>query len=150
MSLFAPPTTALVDQSHPVLHAVASPVLAFDDVLRRLAQEMIVVMRQEKGIGLAAPQVGHSIRMIVLLNLTTNIPEVWVNPHILSQEGWRTGEEGCLSLPGQRVSKTRSAKVVFSAQDLNGKTHQLTREGLAATCVQHEIDHLNGILMTDV
>ena len=149
MSLFAPPTTALVDQSHPVLHKVATPVLVFDEALQRLAQEMVSVMKKEKGIGLAAPQVGHSIRMMVLLNLSTNIPEVWVNPQIIAQEGWQTFEEGCLSLPGQRVSKTRSAKVVFRAQDLKGNSHELIRHGLAATCVQHEIDHLNGVLMTD-
>ena len=139
----------LVEQSHPVLHAVAKPVQVFDDALTDLAGQMIHAMKEEGGIGLAAPQVGHGIRVVVLLNLSTEQPEVWVNPEIVKKWGVRWGEEGCLSLPGRRVNKRRHEHVTVKAQDLAGQWHQFIRRGLAAACVQHEIDHLNGVLMID-
>lgn len=140
---------ALVGQNAPVLHSVALPVTEFDDTLRQTVERMMQVMKSEGGIGLAAPQVGIGQRIVVLLDLDSRLPQAWVNPRIVQARGWMWHEEGCLSLPGKLVRKMRSQWVQVSAYDVHGGHHVFERTGLEAACVQHEIDHLNGVLMTD-
>lgn len=136
----------LVSEDNPVLHQVCSPVDSITPLIVGLAEQMIQVMVKEGGVGLAAPQVGVPLRIIVVLDET---PCVWINPSIVSSEGFCWFEEGCLSLPGQRKRKFRSKTVRVRAQDLNGRWHEKEYTGLLSICFQHEIDHLNGVLMTD-
>lgn len=140
---------SLVPEQASVLHQLAVPVFAFDSQLRLTVENMKDVMRDEGGIGLAAPQVGISQRIIILMDLDTHQSRAWINPVILQANGWMWHEEGCLSLPGKRVRKMRSQWVKVGAYDELGVYHEFERSNLEAACVQHEIDHLNGILMTD-
>lgn len=140
---------SLVPESSPVLHHIALPVTLFDEQLHQTVDNMKDVMRKEGGIGLAAPQVGVPQRIIILLDLDTQQPQAWINPVIVQAQGWMWHDEGCLSLPGKRVRKMRSQWVKVSACDENGVRHEFERSNLEAACVQHEIDHLNGVLMTD-
>lgn len=142
-------TLSLVPEQTAVLHQVALPVFNFDEQLRATVSEMKRVMSNEGGIGLAAPQVGVGQRIVILLDLDTHQAHAWINPVILQAEGWMWHEEGCLSLPGQRVRKMRSQWVKVGAYDEYGVYHEFERRNLEAACVQHEIDHLNGVLMTD-
>ncbi len=143
------------------------PVLTFpDDVLRRpcseaepgtgqireLADNMIETMYAAPGIGLAAPQVGLSIRMVVV-DVTAVIgepePHVFLNPAIARSEGTITFEEGCLSLPELSVEIDRAQKIEVHFQDLDGNRKSLEAEDLLAVAIQHEIDHLEGRLILD-
>lgn len=139
----------LVPEQAAVLHQIALPVFCFDAMLRATVENMKQVMREEGGIGLAAPQVGVGQRIVILLDLDTHEAKAWINPVILQADGWMWHEEGCLSLPGQRVRKMRSQWVKVGAHDEFGVYHEFERRNLEAACVQHEIDHLNGVLMTD-
>lgn len=143
------PTLSLVPEQAAVLHQVALPVFHFDEQLQATVRDMKRVMNDEGGIGLAAPQVGVSQRIIILMDLDTHQTHAWINPVILQAQGWMWHEEGCLSLPGQRVKKMRSQWVKVGAYDECGVYHEFERRNLEAACVQHEIDHLNGVLMTD-
>jgi peptide deformylase len=137
----------------PRLRQVSAPVKIVDDELRRLAADMFETMYDAPGIGLAAIQVGVPQR-IVTMDLAKKDepkdPRVLVNPEVL----WRsdekaTHEEGCLSIPEYYEEVERPAKVKVRYQDLDGKVHEVDAEGLLATCLQHEIDHLNGVLFID-
>lgn len=142
-------TLSLVPEQSSVLHQLALPVFEFDNQLRLTVESMKQVMGDEGGIGLAAPQVGISQRIIILMDLDTHQSHAWINPVILQADGWMWHEEGCLSLPGKRVRKMRSQWVKVGAYDEFGAYHEFERRNLEAACVQHEIDHLNGVLMTD-
>jgi peptide deformylase len=135
-----------------VLRKAASPVEKFDGELAALAEKMIDIMREEDGVGLAAPQVGESLRVIVIdaSNGETE-PYVLVNPEIVCRSDEKMQEdEGCLSLPGITLTLTRSARVSVKAQDVNGEPYMIENaEGLLAKALQHEMDHLNGILVID-
>ena len=143
------PDIALVPPDAAVLREVACPILVFDRDIADCAEMLARAMARFNGIGLAAPQVGWGIRMIALKRLDLGSTDVWCNPTIVMQEGLRLGDEGCLSLPGRRTKKTRSMTVGVRAQDPHGVWHQFVRVGLEAACVEHEIDHLNGVLMID-
>jgi len=139
----------------PVLRKVAEPVEDFDGSLADLAQSMIATMKAEGGIGLAAPQVGVSRRLIVALQMkeiddASAPPLVLVNPRIeyRSSETW-TFEEGCLSLPGVSAPVVRPVRVEVSYSDLEGREHSLEAEGIFGRIIQHEIDHLDGRLFID-
>lgn len=135
------------------LKDVAAPVAAVDDDVRRLMDDMLVTMHRANGIGLAAPQVGVSLRVIVVDVSPPDQPSrpyQMANPEILWASDDRcTGEEGCLSLPDQYAEVERPACVRVRYLDRDGNEQELEADGLLAKCIQHEIDHLNGVLFVD-
>jgi peptide deformylase len=136
----------------PVLKQKAALITSFDDELRRLASDMLDTMYAAPGVGLAAPQVGVSQRLIVLdCSAKEGGPQplVAVNPQILAGEGECCEEEGCLSVPEYYAKVPRQEKVRVRFQDLDGNLRELEADGLWAICFQHEIDHLDGILFVD-
>ncbi len=138
----------------PRLKNVSVPVAKIDEDLRKLAAEMLQVMYDEPGIGLAAPQVGRSIRLIVMDTDWSNEgternPTVIVNPEIVSRDGEITWEEGCLSVPDFTAEVERAGHIVAKYHDLEGEEVTEDATGLRAVCFQHEIDHLDGILFID-
>ncbi len=137
----------------PRLRAKARPVGPADAAaVRDLAPRMLASMYAAPGIGLAAPQVGAGLRLVVvdLQREETRAPIVMINPEIVAASGeTETREEGCLSLPGQYADVTRPARIRVRYQDLQGAVQDLHADGLLATCVQHEIDHLDGVLFVD-
>ncbi|MEJ2719923.1 MAG: peptide deformylase [bacterium] len=139
----------------PILREVCEPVDTFDEELREFAESMIETMREEQGIGLAAPQVGSGIRVIVALQMTDvddiEAPAlVLVNPRVISKsrETW-TFDEGCLSIPGVSAPVIRSKEVEVEYQDLDGKTKTVKDDYMFGRILLHEIDHLNGVLFVD-
>jgi peptide deformylase len=138
----------------PRLKRVSKPVEEIDDAVRQLAADMLEVMYDEPGIGLAAPQVGESIRLIVVDTEWTEEgnerePLALVNPEILERSGTITWTEGCLSVPDFQSDVERSQKVRVRGLDLDGNERIEEAEDLRAVCLQHEIDHLDGILFID-
>ena len=122
------------------------------DGVRRLVPRMFAAMYKAPGIGLAAPQVDVGLRLAVmdLMPGDARQPIVLVNPEILRVSAeWATREEGCLSLPGQYADVSRPAMVRVGFSDLDGRRQELDAEGLMAACLQHEIDHLDGVLFVD-
>lgn len=148
---------ALRDVIHfpdPRLKLVSEPVKEVTDEIRDLARDMIDVMYDEPGIGLAAPQVGSSIRMFVIDTEWGDEeigqhPTVVLNPEISDPEGKITWDEGCLSVPDYNAMVERDATITLRGTDLDGKPIEELAEGLRAVCIQHEVDHLNGILFID-
>ena len=142
----------LVTYPDPVLRTRASDVVGIDASMRGLAEEMLRIMREEDGVGLAAPQVGESLRIFVTAAIEEeSAPErVYINPVIVSCEGaLEASEEGCLSLPGIRGTIRRPPKVTLRATGIDGEPFTCTSSALLARCWQHEIDHLDGILIID-
>ena len=134
----------------PRLRRKALPVDTVDDETRTLIDDMAETMYQAPGMGLAAPQIDVSKRVLVLdISEARNDLRVFVNPELLTQEGEQTMEEGCLSVPGVYEEVTRAEKVTVRALGRDGKPFELEADGLLATCVQHEIDHLDGKLFVD-
>jgi len=132
-----------------VLENKASPVTKFDAELEKLVDDMFESMYAAKGIGLAAPQIGISKRLTVIdLSFKENPEEklVLINPEVTVQEGKQYEEEGCLSLPDIRDKVRRAAKVRVRAQNLKGEWFEVDGEELLARALQHEIDHLDGVL----
>jgi len=139
----------------PILRQVAEQVTTFDGEARRLADAMVASMYREAGIGLAAPQVGYSLQLIIALEMkdTDDVnaePTVLLNPRVVSasSELW-TYEEGCLSIPGVAAPVLRPVAVEVEYDDLDGNAQTMAAEGMYARIVQHEIDHLNGRLFID-
>jgi peptide deformylase len=133
----------------PVLRRRAVPVEQVTPEIRRLADDMVDTMYDEVGIGLAAPQVGASIRLMVVGDEEGRGAQVLLNPAVTAQGGSVTAEEGCLSLPGVFAQVTRSEWVTLEAQDLDGRPIAISARGLRARVFQHEIDHLDGVLFID-
>lgn len=134
----------------PRLRRQALPVDTVDDEIRTLIDDMAETMYQAPGMGLAAPQIDVSKRILIIdISEARNDLRVLVNPELLTQEGEQTMEEGCLSVPGVYEEVTRAEKVTVRALGRDGKPFELEADGLLATCVQHEIDHLNGKLFVD-
>src|SRR5436190_5044668 len=134
----------------PRLKKMSQPVQEFDERLRFLAARMLELMREAKGVGLAAPQVGENIRMFVMN--PTNEPgddRVYVNPELSDADGEEEAEEGCLSLPGIHIQVVRNKQIRMRAQDLEGKPIEEVATGFIPRVWQHETDHLNGTLLTD-
>lgn len=137
----------------PVLRQVSKPVERVDGALRKLADDMLATMYDAPGIGLAAIQIGQPLRMLVI-DLAKEgeppAPQVFVNPEILSAGDARsTYEEGCLSIPDYYAEVERPATVRVKYLDRDGKQHEVDADSLLATCLQHEIDHLDGVLFID-
>jgi peptide deformylase len=138
----------------PRLREISQPIQRVDDALRELARDMCEVMYDEPGIGLAAPQVGEQVRLIVVDTEWTEegadrSPLVLVNPEISEPEGRILWKEGCLSVPDFEAEVERAERVLLRARDLEGAEIAIRAEGLQAVCFQHEIDHLDGRLFID-
>ena len=149
------------------LHTVAKPVAQIDERIQTLVADMLETMYAAPGIGLAAPQVGQSIRLIVIdvrlrddrgevdesamteLEKKIPMPLVLINPQITKKEGKTSFEEGCLSVPGFYETVQRANLIHVKAQTEKGEALDFSTDGLLAICIQHEIDHLNGILFVD-
>lgn len=142
----------IIHYPEPLLKQKSQPVTEFDAELKQLADDMVETMYDAPGVGLAAPQVAQLKRLIVLDCSAKDKPNdliVAVNPEIVAGEGESLEEEGCLSVPGFWASVKRYSKATMRYQDVEGNTHERTGEGLLAVCMQHEIDHLNGVLFVD-
>ena len=142
----------IVKFGDPVLHAPAVPVDRIDDEIRTLVDDMIATMYAAPGIGLAAPQVGVPLRVIVIdLSVGEDPAQVirLVNPELVEREGDQKHEEGCLSVPGYAGSPARPARVVVRGLDLEGRERVHTATELLARAFCHEIDHLNQRLFVD-
>ncbi len=134
----------------PVLRRPAKKVRRIDDSIRRLVDDMIESMLAAQGVGLAAPQIGVGLR-IVVLNMPDEEPFALINPSVARRSGQRRLEaEGCLSVPGYRGAITRSERVTVKATNLEGKLVRIkAQENLLAQALEHEVDHVNGILYVD-
>ncbi|MBI4395965.1 MAG: peptide deformylase [Elusimicrobia bacterium] len=135
----------------PVLRRKAQPVKSIDDELRKLIRTMFHTMYAEPGIGLAAPQVGVPMRLAVvdLMPEGKSSPMVLINPKMEEKRGRVLSEEGCLSLPGLSVNIPRAEWVRVSALNESGFPITVSGDGLLARCLQHELDHLDGVLIID-
>lgn len=131
-----------------VLREKCAPVKAFNQELNILLDDMKATVRAENGAGLAAPQIGLSLRAVVI-DVAEGYFEL-INPQIIAVKGEQTGPEGCLSVKGKQGTVTRPQKVKVEYRDRTGKKHKLTAEGFFARAVCHELDHLDGILYTDI
>lgn len=137
---------------HPVLTAKAAGIPEVTPEIRELAAAMAETMYANQGIGLAAPQVGRCIRMVVIDLSGPDKREALlalVNPVVTAASGGQEDEEGCLSVRSYRANVRRAASVVVEAMDLDGNPLRLEADGLLAVCLQHEIDHLDGVLFID-
>jgi peptide deformylase len=131
----------------PVLRKRARPVRQITESRRSILSQMAQLMYEAKGIGLAAPQVGISERMIVV-DIGDGLYKL-INPKIVKRQGFYAMEEGCLSVPSVNVKVRRSRDIILKAQDEDAREVKLKAEGLLACVLQHEIDHLNGRLIVD-
>lgn len=138
----------------PLLRQPSAPVERIDDAIRRLSDDMLETMYDAPGIGLAGIQIGEPIRILVIDLVKEEDeekkPQVFLNPEILTRsDEMSTYEEGCLSIPDYYAEVERPASVRLRYLDLAGQTREIEADGLLATCLQHEIDHLNGVLFID-
>ena len=130
-----------------ILRERARPVKRFDDWLQRLVEDMFETMQHYHGIGLAAPQVGVPKRVIVMD--VDGVRLALINPEIVSVEGEEVDTEGCLSVPQVFGAVKRSAKVVVRGTNVDGTVREIEATALPARCLQHEMDHLDGVLFID-
>ena len=149
---------SIVEVPDPRLRAVCEPVAEVDEGVRQLAADMLDSMYAAKGIGLAAPQVGVDRRVLVIdlqegrdaEDKPIRDPHAYINPELLwVSDELSTYSEGCLSIPEQYAEVARPAQCRVAWSDEQGERHEAEMDGLLATCMQHEIDHLNGVLFTD-
>jgi peptide deformylase len=133
----------------PVLRERARPVERFDGALRRLAADMIQTMREAPGVGLAAPQVGRPLRLIVFDLGEDDGARALANPVLRDEWGEQLGEEGCLSVPGLYYPVRRYLRVQAEGYDLEGHEVSIEASELLSRILQHEVDHLNGVLFID-
>ena len=141
----------VVTYGESILRKVLEPVETFQ-AIEDLVPNMFDTMYEEEGIGLAANQIGvdFNVMVIDISHADENCsPSTFVNGQIIERSGSESMDEGCLSVPGVRVDVTRSEKVTFAYQDLKGNHHEAKFDGLMATVIQHEMDHLNGLLIID-
>lgn len=163
----------IIEIPDPLLKQVSTPVTSFDEALKTLVADMLETMYDAPGIGLAAVQVGVPIRLLVIdlqpddpdaepevctahgghhhtHQPTLKEPRVFINPEILEEsEDYTVYNEGCLSVPEIYAEVERTARIRARWQDLDGKVHEEEIEGMLATCLQHEIDHLEGVVFID-
>ncbi len=136
----------------PVLRLKAKEIAAVTDTTRPFVNDMFDTMFAEDGVGLAAPQVGVSERLLVLavpVKRGKRVDMTLINPEVVKAEGWELGEEGCLSVPGVYDEVKRAFAIELKALDESGRPVELKAEGYLARVIQHEIDHLNGVLFVD-
>lgn len=139
---------------HEVLTTPAEPVKEIDDDIRKLVDDMIETMYDAPGIGLAAPQIGRSVRVCICDTANKDEGEepqlyVMINPKVVESSGSIAWDEGCLSMPQLYREVKRPGKVTVEALDRDGKPYTVEAEGLLAVCMQHEIDHLDGVMFID-
>lgn len=140
----------IVKDPDPVLRERAKEVTKFNANLHKLLRDMADTMYDAKGVGLAAPQIGILKRVIVVdVGDEHGLIEM-VNPEIVEREGEQIGPEGCLSIPGLNGIVRRAQRVVVKGQDRDGNPFTVEAEGYLARAFQHEVDHLNGVLFTDI
>ena len=143
----------IISAPDPYLRTISEPVEKVDDQLRALMDDMVETMYGAFGIGLAAVQVGVAKRVIVMdvaLEDEPKAPRFFINPEITwTSEEMGVYEEGCLSVPDHYADVERPEKCKFKYLDYEGKAHEVEAEGMLATCIQHEMDHLNGVLFID-
>ena len=144
----------IVQFPDPILHKVADPVEKVDDGIRGILQDMVDTMYAEDGVGIAAPQIGVSLRLVavdVSGAVEDDHPGLlrMVNPEIVAREGEIEWEEGCLSVPEFRRKMTRTARLTVRYLDENGAPQELDAAGLLAIAIQQELDHIDGILIID-
>ena len=138
----------ILTDKDPALHKVCKPMVNFDDRLFRLLEDMKETLIDSGGVGLAAPQVGI-LRRVVLVDTGEEILEL-INPTLVEVDGEQTGPEGCLSVPGKYGLVTRPYWAKVRAQDRHGNWFEAEGEELIARCFCHELDHLDGIVYTEV
>ena len=132
------------------LKTKAKQVTTFDEPLSQLCQDMLETMYAAPGIGLAATQVDVHQQVVVMdISEDSDEPMIFINPEITASDGTQTYEEGCLSVPGIYAKVKRADQVTLSYQDIQGQSHELQADGLLAVCIQHELDHLDGIVFLD-
>ncbi len=137
---------------NPILNKKSLPVQTIDATIRQLVKDMAETMYAAPGVGLAAPQVGHALRLAVIDITPADQPRnlcVLINPEIIDADGECTWEEGCLSVPDCSEEVKRKKKITVRYQNLEGETLEIVGEDLMAIALQHEIDHLDGILFID-
>ena len=144
----------LIFYGNPILRQEAKKIHHFDTTLPKLVQDMFETMHANDGVGLAAPQIALSIRLFVVECTDPDTKKYYkvamTNPEIIKAEGEQMGLDGCLSIPGYYGANVRrAAHVVVKGQDVRGKPMRISAEGYFAWALQHEIDHLNGILYLD-
>lgn len=144
----------IVMLGNPILRQKAKKISCFEPSLQKLVEDMFEIMHAADGIGLAAPQIGLAMRLFVIEckdeETGRNAKVAMANPEIVKVVGEQRGVDGCLSIPGYyAVNVRRAAKVVVKGQDMRGKPMRIKAEGLFAWALQHEIDHLDGILYLD-
>lgn len=157
----------IVQYGHPVLRRKCQPVTTVDDTIRRLAADMIETMIDANGVGLAAPQVGVDLRLAVVdvshdpecvtmlkvnggdAELASIMPLVFINPELSYSQQKESAVEGCLSIEGIRAEVRRPAAVLARLPQLDGSVLEVETDGLLARALQHETDHLNGVLFVD-
>lgn len=138
----------ILTDAEPALHKVCKPVTAFDHKLHKLLDDMAETLQEANGVGLAAPQVGI-LRRVVIVDTGEEILEL-VNPTLLETDGEQEGAEGCLSVPGKYGLVKRPYYAKVRAQDRYGDWYEAEGEELIARCFCHELDHLDGIIYTQV
>lgn len=142
----------IVTYPNPILKKKSKPITAFDSELKRLVDDMAETMFAVPGSGLAAVQIG-ALLQVLLMNLSENENEnkylALINPEILEKQGTQSDKEGCLSVPDYFTKVKRAQKVKVQGLDINGNEHKYEFEDWLARVVQHEVDHLNGILILD-
>jgi peptide deformylase len=140
----------IISYPDPRLREPGAPVNLVDDAVRALAGRMFELMFASSGVGLAAPQVGLSLRMFIASpTFEQDDRRVYINPEIIAREGAQDGEEGCLSFPNISCKVKRAGICTLRAVGLDGETFEETGEGLTARIFQHEYDHLDGRLLVD-
>lgn len=146
-------TLTILQPPHPALRAKTRRVGPADaEAVAALLPGMFAAMYAAPGIGLAAPQIGSPLRLAIVDLRPNDVPApiVLINPEITRvSEGWAVREEGCLSLPGHYADVSRPAQIAIRYTDQQGATHTIEADGLLAACLQHEIDHLDGVLFVD-
>ncbi len=138
----------ILTDKEPALHKVCKPVVSFDAKLHKLLDDMRETLIESGGVGLAAPQVGI-LRRVVLVDTGEEILEL-INPEMLETDGEQVGAEGCLSVPGKYGLVKRPYWAKVRAQDRDGNWYEAEGEELIARCFCHELDHLDGIIYTEV
>lgn len=135
---------------NPRLRLIAQPIQIIDEAIKTLINDMLETMYSDKGVGLAANQIDVQLRIFVMdVSTDHNEPQAFINPEIISRQDIVKMEESCLSVPGVCASVERAKKITVRFIDINGQNQELELENLAAHCVQHEIDHLDGKLFID-
>jgi len=142
----------VIKYGNPILRMKADRIEKIDDSIRELVDDMILTMQWEAGIGLSAPQVAQSIALLVVdhsLIYEDGVPTAYINPEILASEGETVMEEGCLSIPDIREEVKRPEIITIRYQNVEGDIKEERLDGLLARVLQHEIDHLKGVLFVD-